>query len=148
MNDLVSRSSLIEDFRKCHISFNGTPMEESDMMISYRSLARVINRQPTVEAVPLRNVYRLIAGHSDYHGDNILSALTCVVEGKEVKPIKPLETKPVVHGKWEQLCDKYFSTKIPTISRCSVCGKKYNLANLGYNFCPECGADMRGEKNG
>ena len=62
-----------------------------------------------------------------------------------------VEARPVVHGEWEQLCDKYFSTKIPTISRCSVCGKKYNLANLGYNFCPECGAsmkaDMRGWKN-
>ena len=50
MNDLISRSALIEEFKKCHISFNSTPMEESDMMISYRSLARVINRQPTVEA--------------------------------------------------------------------------------------------------
>lgn len=53
MIDLISRSALIEEFRKCHISFNGTPMEESDMMISYRSLARVINRQPPVEAKPV-----------------------------------------------------------------------------------------------
>lgn len=50
MSDLISRNALLEEFKKCHISFNGTPMEESDMMISYRSLARVINRQPPVEA--------------------------------------------------------------------------------------------------
>lgn len=43
------------------------------------------------QMVPLDDVYRLIAGHSDYHGGFILSALTCVAEGKEVKPIKPIE---------------------------------------------------------
>ena len=53
MSDLIRRSALIEEFRKCHISFNGTPMEESDMMISYRSIVRVINRQPPVEARPV-----------------------------------------------------------------------------------------------
>lgn len=34
-----------------------------------------------------------IAGHSDYHGDNILSALYCAAEGKEIKDITPLESK-------------------------------------------------------
>lgn len=60
MSDLIRRSALIEEFRKCHISFNGTPMEESDMMISYRSIVRVINRQPPVEAKPV--VWKSIAG--------------------------------------------------------------------------------------
>lgn len=32
-----------------------------------------------------------IAGHSDYHGDNILSALYAAAEGKEIKDVKPLE---------------------------------------------------------
>lgn len=41
--------------------------------------------------IHIDDVYRLIAGHSDYHGDSILSAFTCLTEGKEVKPIKPLE---------------------------------------------------------
>lgn len=44
-----------------------------------------------MQVVPLSEIYRLIAGHSDYHGDNILSALTCVAEGKDVKPIKTIE---------------------------------------------------------
>lgn len=30
-----------------------------------------------------------IAGHSDYHGDKILSALYCLAEGKEIDDIKP-----------------------------------------------------------
>lgn len=143
MSDLISRSALIEELNG-YISH--TDKRNSEHYVCKR-IKKLIEEAPTVEAVPLRDVYRLIAGHSDYHGDNILSALTCVAEGKEVKPIKPLEANLAVHGEWEQLCDKYFSTKIPTISRCSVCGKKYNLANLGYNFCPECGADMRGEKH-
>lgn len=49
-----------------------------------------MSKIPTADVVPINEVYRLIAGHSDYHGDNILSALTCVTEGKEVKPIIPL----------------------------------------------------------
>lgn len=54
-----------------------------------------------------------------------------------------VDAVPVFHAEWEQLCDPYFSTKIPTISRCTACGKKYNLGHLDYNFCPNCGADMR-----
>lgn len=34
-----------------------------------------------------------IAGHGDYHGDSILSALYCAAEGKEISDIKPLEAK-------------------------------------------------------
>ena len=42
--------------------------------------------------IHIDDVYRLIAGHSNYHGDNILSALTCIAEGKNVtKPITPLD---------------------------------------------------------
>lgn len=41
----------------------------------------------------LKDVYKLIAGHSNYHGDNILSALTCVAEGKTVNDIEPLDNK-------------------------------------------------------
>ena len=41
--------------------------------------------------IPLDEVYRVIAGHSDYHGDNILAALTCIAEGRDVKPVKPLD---------------------------------------------------------
>ena len=55
------------------------------------TLQSIIDEMPTVKAVPLSEIYRVIAGHSDYHGDSILSALTCIAEGKEVNPIKPLE---------------------------------------------------------
>ena len=42
--------------------------------------------------IHIDNIYGLISGHSNYHGDDILSALTCIAEGKDVtKPITPLD---------------------------------------------------------
>lgn len=54
-----------------------------------------------MKTVSLHDVYRLIAGHSDYHGDDILSALTCVAEGKEVSPIRPMDV--VSAGAYEEI---------------------------------------------
>ncbi len=35
---------------------------------------------------------KLFASHSDYHGDTILSLISCVSEGKEVSSARPLDT--------------------------------------------------------
>ena len=32
-------------------------------------------------------------------------------------------------------------------SKCSECGMKFNQDEMYYNFCPNCGADMREEPN-
>ena len=44
------------------------------------------------------------------------------------------------HGEW-------LNSDIPEsiLSKCSVCG--FNLGAYTHNFCPNCGADMRGDKN-
>ena len=56
-----------------------------------------IDNAPTVgKHIHIDDVYRLIAGHSDYHGDKILSALTCLTEGKDVSPIEPIDNVPTV----------------------------------------------------
>lgn len=39
-------------------------------------------------------------------------------------------------GKW--ICEIGYS-------KCSICG---NLSTADYNYCPNCGADMRGENDG
>ena len=53
---MINEKKLIKEFRKSHVSFNGTPMEESGMLISYRSIMRVINNQPKVgEWIPASN---------------------------------------------------------------------------------------------
>ena len=57
---------------------------------SANAVIYLLRSQPTADVVPINEVYRLIAGHSNYNGDSILSALKCVTEGKKVKPIRPL----------------------------------------------------------
>lgn len=88
--------------------------------------------------IHIDEVYRLIAGHSNYHGDSILSAFTCLVEGKDVKPIAPLdesaepktgECKDCIH--WDKLdyeaprqgwCDQ-FEDWTDADEYCSRCAK-------------------------
>ena len=65
-----------------------TPTKEDMQLID---IFEIINTQPTANVLHIDDVFRLIAGHSDYHGDDILAALMCVTEGKEVKTIRPLE---------------------------------------------------------
>ena len=50
-----------------------------------------------------------------------------------VQPTRP-------HGEWGK-------SDIPEsiLSKCSVCG--FNLGAYTHNFCPNCGADMRGDNN-
>ena len=45
MNDLISRSELLESFRKSYCGHLG--MENSDGMMTFRSICRIINEQPT-----------------------------------------------------------------------------------------------------
>lgn len=45
--------------------------------------------------------------------------------------------RPVVRGKWEHFGSDVF--------RCSKCGYGIQPWNIGVNFCPNCGADMREE---
>lgn len=55
--------------------------------------------------------------------------------------IKALEQKK---GEWKMESDPYgFFEKIPV---CSECGCTTEMRKT-YNFCPNCGADMRGEED-
>lgn len=62
-------------------------------------MAEYLDEIPAVKAVSLHDIYRVIAGHSYYHGDRILAALTCIAEGKEVNPVRPADVAPVVRCK-------------------------------------------------
>lgn len=59
-----------------------------------KDAAKEWNRR--AKAVSLHDIYRVIAGHSYYHGDCILAALTCIAEGKEVNPVRPVDVALVV----------------------------------------------------
>lgn len=96
-------------------------------------MAEYLDEIPTTKAVSLHDIYRVIAGHSYYHGDCILAALTCIAEGKEVNPVRPADVAPVVHG--HRVDDGGF------YARCSQCD---GVLPLCVNFCPNCGAKMDG----
>ena len=57
-----------------------------------------------------------------------------------LEAISAAEAQPVVRGKWVNYGDEYH----PDI-KCCMCGqrKPILLGNFNFNFCPNCGADMR-----
>ena len=101
-------------------------------------MAEYLDEIPTAKTVSLHDIYRVIAGHSYYHGDRILAALTCIAEGKEVNPVRPADVAPVVHGRW--IYDKKAQRPY-----CSVCKKYfYGAINSPMSYCSNCGAKMDG----
>lgn len=100
---------------------------------------RLLADMSGAKAVSLHDIYRVIAGHSYYHGDRILAALTCIVEGKEVNPVRPADVAPVVHGRW--INNEANGYKWAFV--CSLCGyvDGHPFDNR-HNFCPNCGAKM------
>ena len=71
----------------------------------------------------------------------------CTKEWLDFQPT--LNVKPIVHGKWiNAKVGKLFPSKD---FKCSVCGNilDFDGVNCGRgdaNYCPNCGADMRGDK--
>ena len=65
-----------------------------------------------------------------------------VIRGDAATAINSLpaaDVRPVVRGKWIR------PTRVPdsVLSECSVCG--FGTGAYTFNFCPNCGADMREE---
>ena len=60
---------------------------------------------------------------------------------KAFNEIPAADVRPVVRGKWVNYGDEYR----PDI-KCCICGqrKPILLGNFNFNFCTNCGADMRG----
>lgn len=61
----------------------------------------------------------------------------------QIQAAKVADAIPVIHAEWIPRDDSFFKG---CISECSNCHKRYYLGNIGYNYCPECGARMDGEK--
>ena len=65
---------------------------------------------------------------------------------KVIESIPADDVRPVVRGKW--------INPRPDSEMCSVCRTRFSISSLFAvgsneepNFCPNCGADMRGETN-
>lgn len=102
-------------------------------------MAEYLDEIPAAKVVSLRDIYRVIAGHSYYHGDGILAALTCIAEGKEVNPVRPADVAPVVYGRW---VTHYRSGTSVAEGYVSTCCDMWN--NRKSDYCPNCGAKMDG----
>lgn len=59
-----------------------------------------------------------------------------------------LEQMPTIEerktGEWEQVSASRYRTRASYAYKCSACGAIYWLYS-NYYYCPNCGADMRGE---
>ena len=58
------------------------------------------------------------------------------------------DVKPVVRGEWihDYLCS--ISGGTYGVYRCSECSSSFPDIGYGFNYCPNCGADMRGDNDG
>ena len=61
-----------------------------------------------------------------------------------IAAIPAADVRPVVRGRWK---DAMQSCHDSPHAKCSVCGEYYWRYFKKFNFCPNCGADMRGEED-
>lgn len=146
---LIDANALIAELTKGTIIPDDIYLE--GIMSGLYNAIKTVQKMPTIDSeslksnkrmIPLDEVYRVIAGHSDYNGDAILAALTCIAEGKDVKPVKPLENlRP--HGKWEKHYHSYFGLHQCVCSKCKEDEYWRKFYCYGCEkFCPNCGARM------
>ena len=146
MDEFISRKAAIayirEQSEECQKAFEELGGESGIYADAYNDLAEDFYGIPAAKAVSLHDIYRVIAGHSYYHGDRILAALTCIVEGKEVNPVRPADVAPVVHGRWEQDADgDWYCTNCDEVVAICESGRERTYRKP---YCPNCGAKMDG----
>lgn len=60
-----------------------------------------------------------------------------------------IEAEPVVHGEWR--LGEFNCGRETVFAECSVCDAVFEVSpftlNLNYNYCPNCGAKMKGEND-
>lgn len=119
----------------------------------------LIRRADAIEAVASRDetdgTVKVFTGRQV---NEILSALpSAEVKTKCIAQIKidRDDLEDLVNEKVNEIVDKMsepktgewiFSTIMPTGYKCSVCGRGEFFHVDGFEFCPFCGADMRGEE--
>ena len=86
-------------------------------------MAGYIEREKAIEAFNDPAVER-------YYGDVCPESVIHVIE-----QIPAADVQPVVRGRWIT-----YPYMMGNTQYCSLCGENYGVK---YNFCPNCGADMR-----
>ena len=67
----------------------------------------------------------------------------CAEMWDEFNDVERVDAVPVRYGRW-----KMVEGELAFWDMCSECGRKILHRTPYYDFCPNCGADMRGEQNG
>lgn len=88
-------------------------------------------------------------GNYDSKNANADFILGCQSYREYLESIPAADVRPVVRGEWVR---HYTRPNVyeDLYWHCTVCGYKNgnNYANVYHSFCPNCGADMRGDDNG
>lgn len=96
-------------------------------------MADYIRRDIVLKIINTVNDTGGFAGYADY----------CVLFD-EIDTMPASNVQPVKHGEWEK-------KSTVGVFRCSLCQHIFMLGADEideYHFCPNCGADMRGDENG
>lgn len=64
---------------------------------------------------------------------------SCLV-GKDYHSFSGIEVAPVQHAKW------IVRDGHPMTWECTKCGRRISIAYTPFNYCPDCGARMDGDK--
>ena len=120
-----------------------------EVCFSELDVVNLIDAQPTVDAVPLDGSFLKMSKGSYviYQREWLYEHLEQEFDILRSASGKPtIDAEPVKRGMWTfiRLTDKDWGHKA---KECSSCGSTFFNTTL-WDFCPNCGADMRGEKDG
>lgn len=134
MSDLISRSELLESFRKSYCGHLG--MENSDSMITFRSICRIINKQPTAYDIDkVVEELKELEG-IQFDGENESYQLNwCIETNRAIEIVKQgavsddvCKWKQTSTAKYKTSCgyklEEYFDTNA---CYCKQCGKKIKV---------------------
>ena len=95
------------------------------MTIAVLESERTVERMTKEEAIKRIREHQIIHQTKEPRAIFITEALDMAIEALNAEP---------KHGRWID-------------EKCSVCNYGVESWNVGTNYCPNCGADMRGEQN-
>ena len=86
-----------------------------------------------------------------YRGDTLMDYEVADMIYNCIENAPTVDAKPVVHGRWieEQVegFNPFTEDMCPIdVLQCSVCGEFFDSSHA-FNYCPNCGADMREVNN-
>lgn len=104
-----------------------------------------------IDADALERDFPIRINHYDEEHGNLHFVLGIETVIEYVQDMPTIEAVPVQpepkRGEWME--DRLVSTSGGTyvVRRCSLCEAYYYDSGFGWNFCPHCGAEMRGNNN-